>query len=388
VNNFVALFKGGLSRSKGILIVAAAASIGVALLIIVGAGSMVTDIDVIKLGFIDRDASAASSDFALYLEGDLGIELVRSDNVDHMNTELVNKRISGLIEAPAGFEEALLAGEPIPVELTFAGDYANEVYTRNYIKSYMQSLGVISMAAGGDAAALGLLLGDARSKHISVATLAKEEELFQEEKDKDIYQLVIAFVMMLGFYMSISIAGLLFADRTKGTYRRIKTGRVTSPQYVSSVAAIGLMLMLLISGPSLALYAALGGNPGVPLAATVGLMAAYSLFVVAFGIFVGLIMPGFSGIIALIVVVATITSMLGGAFFPIDMAPAAFRAMGHIAPQFWFNEAVIGIQTGAGNPIGSALVILLMAALFFVLSGIHFAGSRGMLRTVSARDAA
>ena len=387
MNNIIALFKGGLSRSKGILIVALAASIGVAFLIIVGTSSMITDIGSIRLGFIDRDASAVSSDFARHLEDDLGMELVISDSVDDMNTELVNKRISGIIEVPPGFEEALLSEAVIPVELTFAGDYANEVFTRGYVESYMQSLGLLSLAAGGDKAELGLFLEDARSNRVSVETLAKDEELFQDQKDRDIYRLMIAFILMLGFYMSISIAGLLFTDRTNGTYRRIKAGSVTSFQYVSSVAAIGVILMLLINGPSLGLYAVAGGDPGVPFAATAGLMAAYSLFVIAFGIFVGLVMPSFSGIIALTVAVATITSMLGGAFFPVEMAPAAFHAMGHIAPQFWFFEAVNAIQTGVGNPLGPALIILLMAVLFFVLSGIYFAGNRGMLRTVSTRGA-
>jgi ABC-2 type transport system permease protein len=389
MNNFIALFKGGMSRSKGILIIAVFASIGIGLLSIVGVNSMVTDISTLKLGFIDRDGSAVSADFARYLEEDLEVELVRSDDVDEMNTLLVDKRISGLIEVPSGFQEALLTGRfDRPAELTFMADYANEVFTRGYIDSYMQSLGVISLAAGGEDAALESLLAGAKANRVLVETLEKDAELFQAQKEKDVYRLMLAAFMMLSFYMTICISTLLFSDRTQGTYRRIKTGRVTSAQYISSVAAIGIMLMAMINVPSLVLYGISGGDPGVPIAATAGLLAAYSLFVVAFGMFAGLVMPGISGIIAMVVATVTITSMLGGAFFPIEMAPAAFQTISRVTPQFWVFETVTSIQNGDGNPLGAVLVILLMAALFFVLSGIHFASNRGMLRTISTRDAA
>jgi len=389
MNNFIALFKGGMSRTKGILIIAVFASIGIGLLSIVGTNAMVTEASALRLGFIDRDGSAVSADFARYLEEDLGVELVHSGNTDEMNTLLVDKRISGLVEVPSGFQDALLSGRfDLPAELTFMGDYANEVFTRGYIDSYIQSLGVISLAAGGEDVALKTLLADAKANRVPVETLAKDDALFQTLKDKDVYRLMLASFLMLSFYMTICISSLLYSDRTQGTYRRIKTGCVTSVQYISSIAAIGIMLMLLINGPSLVLYGISGGDAGVPMAATVGLLAAYSLFVIAFGMFAGLVMPGFSGIIALVIATVTITSMLGGAFFPIDMAPAAFRAASHITPQFWVFEAVGAIQSGEGNPLGAALIILLMAALLFVLSGIHFASNRGMLRTVSTRDAA
>jgi ABC-2 type transport system permease protein len=318
-----------------------------------------------------------------------------------MNSLVVDKRISGLIEVPAGFESGLLSGRlgakgfetgfsgvRNAVELTFMGDYANEVFTRGYIDSYMQSLGVVVLAAGGDAATLKTLLSGVRENRVPEETLTKDETLLKEEMDKDIYRLMIASIMMFSFYMAINIASLLYTDRTRGTYRRIKAGLVTSPQYVAAVAVIGFVLMVLVNGPSLVLYALSGGDPGVPFAATAGLFAVYSLFVVAFGMFAGLVMPSFGGIIAMIVGVVTITSMLGGAFFPIETAPAVFQAIGHITPQYWVFDAVKAFQTGEGSPLGAAFVMLLMALLFFVLSGIHFASNRGMLRTIDTRDAA
>ena len=380
MKNFPALFKGCFSRSKGILTIAAVVSIAIALLIISILNTSDPELIAIKLGFVDRDRSSISADFERYLTDDLGIVLVYSDNIDEMNTSLVEKRISGIIEIPSGFEAALLSGKTNPILLTFMGDYANEAFTRGYIDSYTQSLGVLSMMAGNDAAALSDLLEQTAANNIPVKVTEKEETLLKAETDKDSYRIMISFFMMFSFIMSISIATMLFSDRMAGTYRRIKAGRVTSFEYVLSVAVIGAFMMLLINGPSLVIYALSGSDPGVPYAATAGLIAVFSIFVVAFGLLIGLVMPSNGSIIAVMIAVTTISSMLGGAWFPVDLAPRAFQVLGYVTPQHWFFEAVNAWQTGAGNPAGPTLIIVLAAALCFVLAGIQFTVNKSLSR--------
>jgi ABC-2 type transport system permease protein len=379
LNNFSALFKGVFSRSKGILVTAVVVAVGIAALVIAVVSSVGGEAEVIKLGLIDRDGSRVSADFARYLEDDLGIVLVISDNNNEMNTMLVDKLVSGIIEIPAGFEDGLLTGITNPVILTFMDDYANEAFTRGYIDSYMQSLGALSMVSE-DVGELGSLLDKTMENRISVTVTEKDNALLQMQTDRDSYRLLISFIMMFSFIMSISIANILFSDRTAGTYRRIKAGRVTSFEYVMSVTAIGALMMLLINGPPLLIYALYGGDPGIPIGATASLVGIYSLFVIAFGLLIGLVMPSNGGIIAVIVGVTTITSMVGGAFFPIDMAPKFFQSLGHITPQYWFFEAVNSWQTGDGNPLGSTLIILLAAVLFFVLAGIQFTTNKSLSR--------
>ena len=391
MNNFTALFKGALSRSKGILLTAVVVAIGIAALVISVVSSTGAEAEVIKLGLIDRDGSMVSADFARYLEEDLGISLFFSDNVDEMNTKLIDKKVSGIIEVPEGFENSLLSGKRNPVILTFTDDYANEAFTRGYIESYMQSLGAIFKAAGGDAAELHSILKNVSENSVSVTVTEKDDSLIQAQADRDSYRTMISFILMFSFIMSISIATLLHSDRMAGTYRRIKAGRVTSFEYVASVTGIGAFMMLLINGPPLVIYALLGGDAGVSIGATAGLVAIYSLFVIAFGLFIGLVMPTNGGIIAVIIGVTTITSMLGGAWFPIDMAPRFFQVLSRITPQYWFFEAVGAWQTGAGGQAGYAggqagsatgplLIILLAASLFFVLAGVQFTTNKSLSR--------
>ncbi|MDR3364873.1 MAG: ABC transporter permease [Clostridiales Family XIII bacterium] len=382
MRNFPALFVGGLSRTKGMLVMAFAISVAVAFIVMgaVGASAAGTEADNMKLGFVDRDGGAVAGDFARYLTDGLGIVLVRSDDVDAMNSELVEKHISGLIEVPPGFEGALLSGTPKPIGLTFMGDYANEAFTRGYLESYMNSLETTLLAADGDAETLAALLKGAEKERVPVETIVKDASLAKAAADKDGYYIMVGFFMMFSFIMSICIATMLFTDRMEGTYRRIKAGRVSSFEYVASVCAIGIVLMFLIDGPSLILYALSGADPGVPFGATAGLLFAFSLFVIAFGILVGISVSGSGGIIAVITAVTTISSMLGGAWFPLDRVPQAFRTLGYVTPQHWFYEAVSAWQTGVGSTSNPAFIILLAAALCFILAGARFTSNKGLAR--------
>lgn len=379
MNNFFRLFIGTLYRSKMTLVLSAVCSAGLALLIVTAIGSAGKDISAVKLGFADMDESAVSADFARYLTEDLELVLLRSDDVETLNTELVEKTISGIVEIPAGFEDALLAGAPEPVMLTFMGDYENEAFTRGYIEAYLSSAASLSAASGGDGAVFESLLAEADAGRVSVETIAKDEGLLKAQTDKDGYRLMVGVFMMFGFMMSISIASLIYSDRTAGSYLRIKAGPVVSFEYAASIAGFGIVLMLVINGPALLLYALSGMDPGIPFGATALLIAVFSLFVIAFGLFAGLTMPSFNGIIGLVTVVTTISSMLGGAWFPLDFAPDIFRVIGRITPQYWFFEAAEAWQTGF-SPLLPTLIILLAAALLFVLSGIRFTNSERLVR--------
>jgi ABC-2 type transport system permease protein len=353
---------------------------------------------------------------ARYLDGELGIALVRSEDMDYLDSELVEKRISGIISLPEGFEAALLAGvaggavvtgggssenagsgsgvaggssgenagsgagvaggSSAPAVLTFLNDYANEAFLRGYIDAYLGSLSTLAAASGDDAEAFGELLADAASGGVKVSEEAYSDSREKEQTGKDAFSAMIGFFMMFCFMMSIGVSSMLHEDRAAGTYRRIKAGKVNSVQYVASVAAVGFVLALLIEAPSLALYTLSNSDSGVPVGITALMLFAFTLFVIAFGMFVGIAASGMNGIVSVIIAVSCITSMLSGAWFPIALAPQPFQTLSYAAPQRWVFEVIASYQNGAGS-VGLPLVIVLLASLlFFMLAGIKFASNR------------
>jgi ABC-2 type transport system permease protein len=236
---------------------------------------------------------------------------------------------------------------------------------------------VLATAADGDAAVFERMLTEAGRLESDVETGHGDAELARREAQKEGFWFMLGFFMMFSFILSISIAQMLHTDRLDGTFRRVRASNVTSVEYVASIAAIGFIISLLIEGPALLVWHASGSYSGVPFGVTALMLFAFAVLVNAFGIFVGIVMPSFSGIVAAVVAVGTITSMLGGAWFPVELAPPLFKTLAKFTPQHWFYEAVYSYEDGAGA-FGIPLAILLLASLLMlILAGLRFASNKG-----------
>jgi hypothetical protein len=90
-----------------------------------------------NLGVIDKDESSMSTDFKNYLETQLGMTIVDGDE-DYLQSELIEKHISGIVEVPKGFEKSLLANNTQnPMLVTYADDYENRVFLDAYLEQDM-----------------------------------------------------------------------------------------------------------------------------------------------------------------------------------------------------------------------------------------------------------
>jgi ABC-2 type transport system permease protein len=318
-----------------------------------------------------------------WFENELGATLITSNDRERLESELLNNNISGIAELPKGFQDALLTDAPKPVELTFTDDYVNKAFMSAYFEAYMASVSVLAAAADGNEAVFEQMLKETgRSEH-SVTAVRQDAGLARQEAEKETYWFMIGFFMMFSFMMSIIISQMLHTDRLDGTFRRIRASSVTSAEYVASIAVIGFIISLLIEGPALLVWRATGSYSGVPAGVTVLMLFAFAVLVNSFGIFVGIVMPSFSGIVAVVIAVSTITSMLGGAWFPMDLAPPLFKTLSRFTPQYWVHEALYSYEGGSGA-IGIPLALLLLASLLLLLlAGIRFQSNRGNARALS-----
>jgi ABC-2 type transport system permease protein len=128
-----------------------------------------------------------------------------------------------------------------------------------------------------------------------------------------------------------------------------------------------------------------GYGDDIPLLKTAVLCLVYSAFVSTFGMAAGLYLSTRNSIIAAVVGISTITSMLGGAYFPIETSPEFMKQLARFTPQFWFNDGFDALaRSGSGNWIADLFVLLLFAALFLILSCIKFAAHAPRRRLVRA----
>ncbi|MDR0853680.1 MAG: ABC transporter permease [Clostridiales Family XIII bacterium] len=386
MNNILTIFRNGLRNSKGVLMMSLALSVVITAMFVLIIGVAESSVDDINIGVIDGDSSFVSDDFEAYLSEDIGAKVVRSDDIEYLNTELLEKNISAVIEIPKGFEEGVLSGSPVPLELTFLDDYANEAFVRSYIDSYSESVLTLALATGGDRAKLETLVSEAASVVPDIETVTKDAGQLRREAERSGMDTMLGFFMMFAFIIAIGLANALYFDRTNGTFRRIKSANATAVQYTVAMSLVGLVMALLTVILPLAYLGVRGIDTGVPLLVIVLMVVSYAVFVVGFGMLVGLTMPSFNSMLFCLIAVGQVMAMIGGAYFPIEYSPEIFQKIALITPQYWFFEAIHSYQDGAGNfsfflPLG---IISLMSLLCFVLTAVRFASSRSAGRPLAA----
>ncbi|MDR1797340.1 MAG: ABC transporter permease [Clostridiales Family XIII bacterium] len=383
MKNFWILLRNGLLRGRKTLLLAFVMS-----LLVAWVGYMVmtayTDdtVNVVHVAVTAEDVDApVAKDFLRYLEDDLGMDARTDMTMAEIETALVEKQLSCAITVPAGFEQSLLdsRGDASRIEkitVLSLDDYANEAFLRGYIESYVLSLAELAAGADGEAAVFASLLAEAGEGGTEVDIIQKDTALLEKEMQQEGFSVALSIYDMLCFLIAVLGASMLLADRRDGTYRRLKAGRVTSLEYTAAYCVLFLVFALAMAVVPAVLCVVSGVQTGVPFSVTLFLTVCFSVFIVGLGLLVGVASPTLNGVIGVLVPAATITSMLGGGWFPLDTVPAVFKSIARFMPQYWVNEAVASYQAGDGHLGATAAVLLLAALLLFVLAGIRFASNR------------
>ncbi|MDR1713651.1 MAG: ABC transporter permease [Coriobacteriales bacterium] len=337
-------------------------------------GSQETGAKAVALGVIDMDGTATAADLQDYLTDELDMELVAGD-YDQLQTELIEKRISGIVEIPAGFEAALLAGrDDTPLLVTYTDDYANSAFTNAYLEQYTGSLQLLAAAADGDLEVYGELLDSAREQTPEVSVAARDEGAAERSNIWNGIIWVFAMFAIVVIILAQGMSNLLFDDRKAGTFRRVQASDVRPWQYIAGVCLAGFTVSLAMVVPVIAFLAAqgLGAEYHLGVIALLSLMEV--LFVVGLALLCGLFLASRNTITAAVIASSTILNMIGGAWFPLEYAPQFMQTLAHFTPQYWFVQPIyIMAEGGSVNWPLNTLVLALFATLCFLLSGIRFA---------------
>ncbi|MDR0851040.1 MAG: ABC transporter permease [Clostridiales Family XIII bacterium] len=383
------ILKNALRQGKMFILLAAAGGILLCFLFQLFTGTITEEAGAIHVGLIDEDVSAVSSDLGLFLEEDLGMDVILSGDLDAMKTALIEKDISAIIIVPTGFEASLLTDSAVDlgksVETIFADDYVNSAFTRGYLENYTVSLVGLAAAAAGDADKLKLLLKETRTGAFEVKTLAADQAYLDRMQTATIFRVTLGFYLIIVFLLAIGFTNMIFSDRADGRYQRIRGSHIPPVAYISGMCLFGFIGAALMIGVYM-LYVRISGTQiGIPYGEMFILCFAFGLFVVAFSLVSGLYLPSRNSILACIIGVSTITSMLGGAYFNIDTAPIFMQQLARFTPQFWFMDAVDATVRGESDNWGTnALIIFLFALLCFILSGVKFASNKPARKIRSA----
>jgi ABC-2 type transport system permease protein len=361
------------------------------------------DAQAISVGLIDRDDSKVSADFKAYITEDMKMKIGPGSDLEHLKTELVEKHISAIVIVPNGFETTVLAGvEPgtdtgtsgnpgnpsnpdNPIEVIFSDDYQNSEFTRAYFENYADSIGRLAASADGDQAVFETLLEKTRANTADVKTTMADKAFLKQMNIAEALKTIFGFFLMFSFLLAIGITNMIYNDRQGGQYNRIRITKVRPASYISGMWIFGILCAVAIIAVFLLFLLITGYGEGIPLLKTAVLSLVFSAFVAAFGMAAGLYLPTRNSIIAAVIGISTITSMLGGAYFPIDTSPDFMQQIARFMPQYWFNDGFDAlVRDGHGDWVQDILVLLLFVLLFLILSCIKFASHAPRRRAVKA----
>ena len=330
-------------------------------------GNLVSDVTLakIKVGVIDYDDSTLSMDFKRYMTEELSYQLLEDVTYDDMTTELLDKDISVIIEIPGNFKELILEGEAPEVIITSLEDYENTAFVEAYINSYLSSIQVLAAGAGGDQQSFDRLLAEYQKEEIALThTAAAEvdtEELFGESG----FINSVGFFLMFIFTISVILGFMVVDDKIRGVFNRIQVTPVKPVQYIIGSGVFGMVLSFITVGLFVLFIYLMDIKTGIPLGTIFFILMLFSLFTVGFSLLVALATRSKNAVTAIIIGFSSLGCILGGAYFPLDMAPDPLQKMAKILPQYWFMDAFRRIQA---DPLSNIYPNVIIISLFIVLS--------------------
>lgn len=331
------------------------------------------EISKIKLGLIDSDKSILSQDFKDYLTDDLNYELLEDKSYDMLSTELIDKDISVIIEIPEGFYQKAYTGMLDNITVTSLDDYENAAFLQANLNSYLRSIKLLSDSAGGEQTVFDQLLQDYEKEKVILTQTAAQEIDKQLLREQEGFNNSIGFFLMIVFALGIFISFLIVEDRYSGVFNRISITPVKPVQYIIGSGIFGLLICFIEVWIYCGFIKLMNINIGFPLPILLLMMSLFSLFTVFFSIAVSLSLKSKNGLTAVIVVFSTIGCILGGAYFPLDLAPKSLQNLARVLPQFWFMDTFRTIQANPeANIYPNVIILLLFTVLTFLIGAVLF----------------
>jgi ABC-2 type transport system permease protein len=317
---------------------------------------------------VEDQASTGAQELIDRLEGVEGIQVVRFERRDAANDELEREDITALVVIPAGYDEALAAGDRAELEyrvIPTSGGFEVQSLVQAVVADHSATLRagrVVSEQTGqptSEAAAQVAATQEALAG-VEVATVDADGE---EYVDADAVGFVAAQELVLFiFVIGIIAASALIQSRQLGVTQRMLATPATAFHVVAG-EALGRYAVAVIQGAfivgSTALLFGLGWGSW---AATAAIVASFSLVATAAALFVGALVRNESQSSAVGVSLGLALAALGGCMVPFEVFPDWLQTAAHVTPHAWAIDAFTEvIQRGGGlGQIGLELTVLVL----------------------------
>ncbi|MBD5112491.1 MAG: ABC transporter permease [Ruminococcaceae bacterium] len=373
MKNILVIFVNSVLRNKlMILLTLAAATVACFIFRIGSSGSDNTaaEEDKITVGLVDYDGEI-SDNLKNYLEDTLGMRTSEND-YDSLSKDLIDRKISAIIEVPVGFYESAARKEIKKLRITTLGDYENAAFIEVYLDTYMQGISVISQAANGDEQMFSEMLN---SEKLPNEVISSEANLMVDSREKttSAYSSAVGFIMMMLSAITLIISKQILDDRQLGTFDRMRCSSMKSPEYILGISLFGVICTTMLNLIFTVFVFVTSEGLAIPFGMAFFTTEMFMLFLVGISIMFGLCIKSQMTLMTVGVGFACIGSMLGGAWFPISENLGAVSGVAKIFPQYWTMNLLRNYHPNSGFEfLPNISVLVLATVLVFLISAVIF----------------
>jgi ABC-2 type transport system permease protein len=336
---------------------------------------------------VDQDESDLSS---VLLERMAASQVIRPVVRPRSEAERLfeEENVPALLTIPQAFGDRLLAGEPVDLSLQSAEGDSRALAVEQAVSGAAYEVGTataIAHTSVEEASAIEPFSdGDARQAYFQASLELALERLADPPAMVTVTQAPEA-TTNLGTSFDQSSAGQLVTwvlitligvaewfliEREGGTLRRLLVTPTTKGTLLTG-KVVGRLLLGLVQ---MVILVVIGGtvfgvNWGRSPAALAVMLLAFGLAAVGLGTLVGALAKSRGQADGLVTMLSMLLAALGGAWWPLEVTPPAYRVVVKVLPTTWammgFKDVIIRGQ-GVGGILTEAGVLLGFAAVFFV----------------------
>ena len=373
MKNIILIFKNSVLRNK-LMIILALASAVFGCFTFYGLsrdlpGVVSSTYENMTVGLCDYDGGI-SENIKDYFENTLKVDVVEKD-YDSLSKDLIDKKISAIIEVPYGFYDGAANGNLQKPELTTLGDYENAAFIEAYLNSYLRGISVISQSAGGDK--------ELFSEMLNSQKLPNEVKISETDAGVDIrlkngnaYRSAVGFLMMIISAVTIIVSRQIQSDRQLETLDRMRCSSLKSSEYVIGVSVFGIICVTVVNLIFNAFAYLAVGNLTVPFGIAFAATELFVVFSVGISVMFGLLIDTSITLMTVGIGYTCFGSMLGGAWFPVSDNPGAVGNFSKLFPQYWLTDIFRNYSDAGFNTVLNLCIIALAAVLMYLVSAVIF----------------
>lgn len=297
--------------------------------------------------------------------------------------DLRNLAASVVLTLPKGLEADVVAGKPLPVTWQGSPNASNASVVSGLMKlqgevNQWSMAGSIAVQKVRDSVrspatsqlASAFIHGMHQSTSIKNLVTTKTVYLSQGQVERqsmgERQQLIIGYATMFIIFAVFGSTGSIYMEKTKGTWNRLKASPLSKTQVVAGLG-IGFFVVGWIQFLIMDLSGVVFFHQGVPLTAwSLLIVSLYVLAIVGIALSIASVAKSQEQHMITGSFLAVATSMLGGAYWPLDLEPSWMQKIAWFVPQSWAIDAFKVTALGLAS-FSSAIVPLLVLAAFAVI---------------------